>query len=236
MIDLSSLTLADILPFVAVGFAAQLVDGALGMAFGVLSSTLLVALGMPPAQVSAAVHAVESFTTAASGTNHLIHRNIDWRLFGRLVIPGVIGGVAGAYLLTHVDASLARPFVLGYLGLLAIFLIWRGLRHRETSASPRYVAPLGLVGGFLDAAPAAAVGDRSSQATCSPRARHHALSSERSSLPSFSLPSPFRWLSWLTWVGPRSRWRQSAFCLGALSLPLWGQSWRSVRPRDFYLC
>ncbi len=152
MIDISSFTVAEILPFVAVGFAAQLVDGALGMAFGVLSSTLLVALGMPPAQVSAAVHAVESFTTAASGTNHLIHRNINWQLFARLVIPGVLGGVAGAYLLTHVDASLARPFVLGYLGLLAIFLIWRGLRHRDTSASPRYVAPLGLVGGFLDAA------------------------------------------------------------------------------------
>lgn len=152
MIDLASLEIAEILPFVAVGFAAQLVDGALGMAFGVLSSTLLITLGMPPAQVSAAVHAVESFTTAASGTNHVIHRNIDWRLFGRLVVPGVIGGVLGAYLLTHTDAGLARPFVLAYLGMLAIFLIWRGLRPQGKPAAPRYVTPLGFVGGFLDAA------------------------------------------------------------------------------------
>lgn len=152
MLDVTNLQLADVLPFVAVGFAAQLVDGALGMAFGVLSTTLLVTLGMPPANASAAVHAVESFTTAASGTNHVIHRNVDWRLFSRLMVPGVIGGILGAYVLTHVDAGLARPFVLAYLGLLAVFLIWRGLRGAISNGPARHVAPLGLVGGFLDAA------------------------------------------------------------------------------------
>lgn len=152
MFDLSLLTWADLVPFIAVGFAAQMVDGALGMAFGVISSTLLISLGVPPAAASAGVHAVESFTTAASGTSHIAHKNVDWRLFLRLVIPGVIGGVLGAYVLTHVDAQIARPFVLAYLAILAIFLVWKGLRAPPADRRPRYVAPLGLVGGFLDAA------------------------------------------------------------------------------------
>ena len=152
MIEISSFRLSEMIPFIAIGFASQLVDGALGMAFGVLSSTLLLTLGMPPAQVSAAVHAVETFTTAASGANHVIHRNVDWRLFARLLIPGVIGGVVGAYILTHVDATAARPFIMAYLLMLAIFLIWRGVRHVPREASPRFVTPLALAGGFLDAA------------------------------------------------------------------------------------
>src|SRR5690349_843399 len=91
--------LADILPFILIGFAAQLVDGALGMAFGVISSTLLVSLGVPPATASASVHAVEVFTTGASGISHTLHRNVNWRLFRGIVIPGVIGGILGAYVL-----------------------------------------------------------------------------------------------------------------------------------------
>lgn len=152
MVEPSYFQASAILPFLAIGFAAQLVDGALGMAFGVLSSTLLLALGMPPAQVSAAVHAVEGFTTAASGANHIIHRNIDWRLFARLVIPGIAGGVLGAYVLTQMDATSVRPLILAYLFILAIFLVWRGLRHQPRDASPRFVIPLALAGGFLDAA------------------------------------------------------------------------------------
>ena len=89
-----------LLPFILVGFAAQLVDGALGMAFGVISSTLLVSLGVPPAAASASVHAVEVFTTGASGISHILHKNVNWKLFRRIVIPGVIGGILGAYVLT----------------------------------------------------------------------------------------------------------------------------------------
>lgn len=106
MDELSSLIL-ELLPFIGVGFAAQLVDGSLGMAFGLISSTLLISLGVPPAAASAGVHIVETFTTAASGTSHIAHRNIDWRLFRRLVLPGVLGGAIGAYALTQVDAELA---------------------------------------------------------------------------------------------------------------------------------
>src|SRR3546814_14838766 len=103
MPDCSTTGFLDILPFIAIGFAAQLVDGALGMALGVISNTLLLSLGVPPAAASAGVHLDESFTHAASGTSHAAHTNVDWRLFSRPVIPGVKGGHLGAYVLTQVD-------------------------------------------------------------------------------------------------------------------------------------
>ena len=147
------LDLAALLPFIAVGFAAQLVDGALGMAFGVISSTLLVGvLGVPPALASQRVHVVECFTTGVSGISHLLHRNIDGKLFVRLVIPGVIGGFAGAYLLSNLDAALVKPFVLIYLTGIGLYLLIRGIMYPPKLKEARFVAPLGLVGGFLDAA------------------------------------------------------------------------------------
>jgi uncharacterized protein len=141
-----------LVPFILIGFAAQLIDGALGMAYGQISSTLLISMGVPPALASAGVHTAETFTTAVSGISHTIHRNVDWRLFFRLVIPGVIGGVLGAYVLTAVDASVAKPFVLAYLTALGIYLFYRGVMHRHTERTPKVVSPLGLAGGFLDAA------------------------------------------------------------------------------------
>lgn len=144
--------LLPLLPFVLLGFAAQLVDGALGMAFGVITSTLLVsAMGVPPAAASASVHAVESFTTAASGVSHIVHRNVDWRLFARIALPGVIGGVIGATLLSHIDATVARPLVMTYLAGIGLYLLYRAWRGPGTPRTPRFIAPLGLVGGFLDA-------------------------------------------------------------------------------------
>ncbi|MGB3808020.1 MAG: sulfite exporter TauE/SafE family protein [Erythrobacter sp.] len=151
--ELFGVSLADLLPFIAIGFAAQLVDGALGMAFGVITNTLLVAIaGVSPAQASQRVHVVECFTTAISGISHLVSGNIDRSLFFRLLVPGLIGGVAGAYLLTSIDAAAARPFVLGYLALIGVYLLIRGLLYPPTKRVARFVAPLGLVGGFLDAA------------------------------------------------------------------------------------
>lgn len=145
--------LAAIWPFIAVGFAAQLVDGALGMAFGVITNSLLIGLlGVPPAQASQRVHIVECFTTAASAISHLLHRNIDGRLFARLLVPGVIGGVAGAYLLTSIDASIVKPFVLAYLVGIGVYLLVRGLLYPPKPRDAKYVTPLGLAGGFLDAA------------------------------------------------------------------------------------
>ena len=152
MLDLSSITLLDVLPFIAVGFAAQLVDGALGMAFGVISTTLLISVGVPPAVASAGVHTVEVFTTGVSGVSHIAHRNVDWKLLARLAIPGVIGGVLGAYVLTQIDADVVKPFILAYLTAIGIFLTWRGVRYPPHHKPAKIVEPLGLAGGFLDAA------------------------------------------------------------------------------------
>lgn len=150
--DLSTVGVAEIAAFVAIGFVAQLIDGALGMAFGVISTTLLVTLGVPPAAASAGVHVAETFTTAASGTSHIYHRNVDWRLFARIAVPGALGGALGAYILTEISAEAARPFVLTYLAGIGVFLVWRGVRYPPTHRPAKLVEPLGLAGGFLDAA------------------------------------------------------------------------------------
>ena len=152
MTDPAAFDLMALLPFVAVGFAAQLVDGALGMAFGVITNTLLVSfLGIAPARASANVHVAECFTTATSGISHVIHGNVDWRLFSRLLVPGILGGVTGAYLLTNIDGDVIKPFVLGYLALIGIYLVWRGFFHPPVRGTPKVVMPLGLFGGFMDA-------------------------------------------------------------------------------------
>jgi uncharacterized membrane protein YfcA len=146
------LHLLDLLPFVAAGMAAQIVDGALGMAFGVISNTLLISLGVSPAAASAGVHTVETFTTCVSGISHIAHRNVDWKLVARLAIPGIVGAALGAYVLTQIDGATAKPFVLAYLAAIGLFLTWRGVRYPPHHKPARIVEPLGLVGGFLDAA------------------------------------------------------------------------------------
>ncbi|MFZ5707286.1 MAG: sulfite exporter TauE/SafE family protein [Pseudomonadota bacterium] len=145
----------SILPVIGVGFVAQLVDGALGMAFGVITNTLLVSvMGVAPARASASVHLVETFTTAASAISHVYHRNIDWKLFSRLVVPGMLGGITGAYILSNIDGSVARPFVMAYLTGIGFYLLWRAWRmnHGGEYKPAKVVEPLGLAGGFLDAA------------------------------------------------------------------------------------
>lgn len=140
--------------FAAIGFFAQMVDGALGMAYGVVSSTMLLSFGVPPAAASASVHAAEMFTTAASATSHVSHRNVNWRLFWRLAPAGILGGVLGTYVLTAIDGAVLRPFVSAYLGLLGIYILYRAFRLRAAYHEPRtgMVVPLGIAGGFVDAA------------------------------------------------------------------------------------
>ncbi len=150
--DFGSIDLVALLPFIAVGFAAQLVDGALGMAFGVICNTLLVGvLGVPPALASAQVHVVKCFTGAISGISHVLHGNVDWQLFWKLTLPAIAGGVLGAYGLTSIDAAVAKPFVLAFLSAIGLYLLWRGFNHFEVKRKVRHVRPLGFVGGFLDA-------------------------------------------------------------------------------------
>lgn len=152
--ELFGFDLNALVPFIFVGFAAQIVDGALGMAFGVISQTLLVSLlGVAPAAASASTHLVEVFTTGASGASHIVHRNVDWGLFRRLVPFGVAGGVLGAYLLSSIDAGVARPFVMIYLTAVGVYLFFKSFRFdRHALRDPKTTRPLALVGGFLDAA------------------------------------------------------------------------------------
>ncbi len=140
-----------LLPYILVGFGAQIVDGALGMAYGVISSSLLLALGVPPKAASASVHAAETCTTAVSAISHVLHRNVDWRLFGKLIVPGIIGGVTGAYVLSNIDGDAVKPWIQAYLAGIGLWLLWRGFRAPVRPRDPRFVAPLGLLGGFLDA-------------------------------------------------------------------------------------
>ena len=143
----------DFFLFLVVGFLAQAVDGALGMAYGVISSTTLLAFGVSPAHASAAVHAAELFATAASGSAHIYHRNIDWKLFWRLAPFGIIGGCAGAYVLTSFEGDMVKPFVTAYLALVGVWLLVRSFRKVPSNPVPAHVvAPLGAAGGFLDAA------------------------------------------------------------------------------------
>jgi uncharacterized protein len=153
LIDFSAFSFLDLLPFILIGFAAQLVDGALGMAFGVISTIMLLSLGFPAAAASATTHTAESFTTAVSGISHTLHRNVDWWLFVRIVIPGILGGIAGAYILAEIlSDTIARPLVLAYLAGIGLYLLWRGLAHHYVEKRPKVIVPLGLAGGFLDAA------------------------------------------------------------------------------------
>jgi len=139
--------------FLFVGFFAQLIDGALGMGYGVISSVVLLASGVPPSHTSASVHAAKLFTTAASGASHLVHGNVDRRLFWFLAIAGSVGGIAGALFLTQVPGTLIRPYVFGYLLIMGLLILWRCLREgKERHIMPGgFVAPLGGIGGFLDA-------------------------------------------------------------------------------------
>jgi len=151
MIDTFIAHFGEILPFILVGFGAQIIDGALGMAYGVISSTLLLTLGVAPSRASASVHVAETFTTGVSAISHILHRNVDWKLFARLIIPGVIGGVSGAYFLSNIDGAVIKPFVLAYLAAIGFYLIWRGFHLPPKPRDPKWVGPLGLFGGFMDA-------------------------------------------------------------------------------------
>ena len=144
--------LSDYIVLGLIGFSAQLIDGALGMAFGVISTSTMLAMGMPPAQASAIVHTAEIFTTGASAGSHIWHRNVDWRLVTRLGIAGVAGAVLGAWVLSNLDAGFVRPYIAGYLLLVGIFILLKAWRLAPARDAPApWVGPIGFVAGFLDA-------------------------------------------------------------------------------------
>ena len=140
-----------------VGLLAQLIDGSLGMAYGVTSSTLLLAAGVAPAAASAAVHFSEIGTSLVSGFSHHKLGNVDWRTVSILAVPGFIGAFAGATFLASLDGDAAKPWVAGLLLVLGAYVIWRFLRlggrrpQFKTRPSAFFLAPMGVVGGALDA-------------------------------------------------------------------------------------
>jgi uncharacterized membrane protein YfcA len=137
---------------VAVGLLAQTVDGALGMAYGITSTSFLLATGAPPAVASASVHIAEVFTTGVSGISHIRFGNVDKRLFLRLLLPGMVGAVAGAWLLASIDGDAIKPFVSGYLLLMGLYVLSKVVRRiRRRREEPKHVAKLALAGGFVDA-------------------------------------------------------------------------------------
>lgn len=144
-----------ILLYVLVGFVAQMIDGALGMAYGVSSNTFLLSLGIPPAAASASVHMAEVVTTGISGFSHWRLGNVDWKLVRRLLIPGVIGGMAGAYLLTAIDGDIIKPYIAAYLLLMGGVIIYKAFTMKPRNKPDEYHGPriswLGLLGGFCDA-------------------------------------------------------------------------------------
>jgi uncharacterized membrane protein YfcA len=135
-----------------IGFCAQLVDGALGMAFGLISTTALVTLGFPPAPASAIAHTAEIFTTGASASWHIYYRNVDWRLVLRIGVAGVAGAAVGAWLVSSVNPLLMRPIVSCYLLVMGVCILLRAVGIVPAwGLKDRWHAAVGLVAGFLDA-------------------------------------------------------------------------------------
>jgi uncharacterized protein len=141
----------SILWFAMVGFLAQMVDGALGMAYGVTATTVLLSLGVPPKFASASVHAAEVVTTGVSGLSHWAFGNVHLDLARRLVVPGVIGAMLGAYVLSSIDGEAIKPWIAGYLGVMGLVIVWKAFSDVAMSHVRSWLEPLGFVGGFADA-------------------------------------------------------------------------------------
>lgn len=143
--------IAEIAPYILIGFAAQLVDGALGMAYGVTASSMLLGAGVSPAVASATVHAAECFTTGASAASHRAFGNIDREQFRRLLLPGMLGAALGAYLLSNLPGDALKPWIAAYLMLMGVLIIAKAFREIPPRRVTRHLAPLGFIGALVDA-------------------------------------------------------------------------------------
>ena len=135
-----------------VGLLAQLVDGSLGMAYGITSSSFLIGIGASPAAASGAVHIAEIFTTAFSGISHIKFGNVRKDLFKKLVVPGVLGGIIGAYILTSIDGKSIKPYITAYLLIMGLFILRKAfVLVKNHDQKIKHVRKLAFSGGFLDA-------------------------------------------------------------------------------------
>lgn len=142
----------EFLIFVIGGFIAQMIDGSLGMAYGVSASTFLLSFGISPAAASASIHAAEVFTSGVSGLSHLKFGNVNKRLFKRLLIPGVLGAIVGAYILSAFEEynSFIRPVVALYTLILGVIIISKAVRRAREKTKTKNVGVLAGFGGFMD--------------------------------------------------------------------------------------
>lgn len=149
---IQSLFTQELLFYIMVGLAAQMVDGALGMAYGATSSSLLLGLGIPPAVTSASVHVAEVFTTGASGIAHFKLGNVNKKLFLYLLIPGMSGAIIGAYLLSNIiDGEAIKPYMSAYLLILGAIVIRKALQSKRPKSKIKRLGPLAFFGGLMDA-------------------------------------------------------------------------------------
>jgi len=142
---------SSIIVYIIVGFIAQMIDGSLGMAYGVTSTTFLLSIGIPPVAASASVHTAEVFASGASGLAHLRFGNVDKKLFKKLLIPGIIGGILGAYILTAVPGKMIKPFIAFYLLIMGLIILRKAFKKIEQKEVKTKLLPLGVSGGFFDA-------------------------------------------------------------------------------------
>jgi uncharacterized membrane protein YfcA len=141
----------DLVSYGLAGFAAQIVDGMLGMGFGVTSTSILLAAGLPPKIASSTVHAAECFTTAASGISHHCCGNIDKKLFWSLLVPGILGAVTGAYILCQLPGDKFKPVIGFYMLFMGAFIMWRVFKAVQPKEITTHIRPLGFFGAFVDA-------------------------------------------------------------------------------------
>ena len=139
--------------YICVGFLAQVIDGSLGMGYGISASSLLLSWGLSPAIVSATVHASEVFTTGVSSISHHYFGNVNRRLFWSLVVPGVFGAVVGSYVLVNLPGERLEPVIAIYLLLMGVFIIIRVFRKKNPppTTAGKHLTSLGFLGAFIDA-------------------------------------------------------------------------------------
>ncbi len=140
--------------FIIIGFLAQIIDGSLGMAYGVSSTTFLLGVGIPPALASASVHLAEVFTTAISGFSHWKLGNVNKEIVKKLLVPGVLGGITGAYILTSLPTEIIKPLVSIYLLIMGLVILKKVIGkddHKPRAISSKKLIFLGAIGGLFDA-------------------------------------------------------------------------------------
>ncbi|MEO8381318.1 MAG: sulfite exporter TauE/SafE family protein [Acidobacteriota bacterium] len=142
--------LIELALFTLAGFLAQMVDGTLSMGYGVSATTLLLTFGVPPAAASASVHTAEVVATAFSAWSHWRLKNVVLSFVRKLLIPGVIGAIVGACILTSIPGEIIKPFVAAYLLIMGVIILAKAWRRSVHVGSDKHVSILGLVGGFCD--------------------------------------------------------------------------------------